>query len=335
MVYSGEVQETPVQVNICDYTSESVDLRTDVNPKEVLGSKGPNQQWVVVNGVHDPKTMEILGESFEIHPLVMEDIMSTDQRPKVEEYQNHLYIVLSSLSYIPENHSIGYEQVSIILGENFVLTFFERPNEITRVISERLKVKKGRLRNSGVDFLAYMVLDLLVDNYFEVLFNLGTFLEDLETQVVEKPTENTVSVIHKLKRELILFRRMVWPLREVLNRLQREETSFVTGRTIVYLKDVYDHSIQVIDTVESFRDLSTGLLDVYLTSVSNKMNEVMKVLTIASTILLPLTFLTGLYGMNFQYMPELGWQWAYPTLWLVMIGVVTTQVFLFRKMKWL
>jgi magnesium transporter len=229
---------------------------------------------------------------------------------------------------------VAAEQVSLILGPNYVISFQEG-EDVFEPLRERIKSGKGRIRKMGADYLAYALLDSIVDNYFAVLEKLGEAVEFLEEKLVTDPTRDTLHAIHNLKREMIFLRRSVWPLREVLGSLERGESPLVKDSTEVFFRDVYDHTIQVIDTIETFRDMLSGMLDIYLSSISNRLNEVMKVLTIIATLFIPLTFLVGVYGMNFKYMPELGLRWAYPVLWAIMVGTAVAMLIYFRKKRWL
>jgi magnesium transporter len=239
------------------------------------------------------------------------------------------------LDYDREESKIKVEQVSLILGENFVISFQETEGDIFNPIRERVRNNKGRVRKMGADYLAYVLIDAVVDNYFLILEALGEQIESMEEELVANPTPETLQTIHNLKREMIFLRKSVWPLRELISGLERGESALIRESTGIYLRDVYDHTIQVIDTVETFRDMLSGMLDIYLSSVSNRMNEVMKVLTIIATIFIPLTFLAGIYGMNFEFMPELRWHWSYPLVWCVMIVIGVAMIFYFKRKKWL
>jgi magnesium transporter len=265
----------------------------------------------------------------------LEDILNTDQRPKMEDYGEYIYIVLRDLDYSDKSNEIEGEQISLIVGSNFVFSFQEREGDTFDPIRDRIRNNKGRIRKMGADYLAYALLDSIVDNYFIILERLGEKIEWLEEKLVTDPARETLQTIHHLKRELLFLRKGVWPLREVINSLARGESSLVTEPARVYLRDVYDHTIQTIDTIETYRDMVSGMLDIYLSSVSNRLNSVMKVLTIIATIFMPLTFLAGVYGMNFKFMPELEWRWGYPLVWLIMAGIGVSMLIYFRKKKWL
>ena len=270
-----------------------------------------------------------------MHPLVLEDILNTGQRPKLEDFDEYVFVVLKMFRYGDQVDGMGIEQISLILGPSFVISFQEEPGDVFDLVRGRIRESKGRIRKMGADYLAYALLDALVDSYFVVLERVGEKVEFLEEELVSDPRPETLQAIHNLKRDMLFLRKSVWPLREVVGALVRGEPSLFGESITVYLRDVYDHSIQVIDTIETFRDMVSGMLDIYLSSVSNRMNEVMKVLTIIATIFIPLTFITGLYGMNFKHMPELAWRWGYPMVWAVMLTVVVLMLFYFRRKKWL
>ena len=295
----------------------------------------PTVTWMNVDGLHQVDILEKLGECYGLHPLVLEDILNTDQRPKMEDYEAYLYIVLRDLDYRDETNEIETDQISLIVGSNFVFSFQERPGDTFDPIRERIRNNKGRIRKFGADYLAYALIDSIVDNYFIILEKLGEKIEWLEEKLVADPSHETLQTLQHLKREMLFLRKGVWPLREVIGGLEREETSLITGPTRVYLRDIYDHTIQTIDTIETYRDMVSGMLDIYLSSVSNRLNSVMKVLTVIATIFMPLTFLAGIYGMNFKFMPELEWRWGYPTVWLIMVGTGISMLLYFKSKRWL
>jgi magnesium transporter len=302
--------------------------------EEVLPFKdSPTVTWLNIDGVHNTEIVEKIGGYFGIHPLVLEDIVTTRQRPKMEDFGDYIYVVLTMLCL--EKGQARAEQVSIILGENFVISFQEMPGDVFDPVRERLRNSKGRIRKQGPDFLAYALLDMVVDHYFAVLENLGELIEGLEQDLVLEPAPATLQAIHSLKREMIFLRKSVWPLRELISGLQRAESRLITHNTQTYLKDVYDHTVQTMDTIESYRDMVSGMLDTYLSSISNRMNEVMKVLTIIATIFIPITFIAGVYGMNFHYMPELSWPWGYFAALGLMGAVSLAMVIYFKRKGWL
>ena len=295
----------------------------------------PTVTWINIDGVHQLEIIEKIGEHFNIHPLVLEDIVNTGQRPKIEDFVDYIFVTLKMLRYSEGEKETKAEQVSLILGSNFVISFQESEGDVFNPIRERIRADKGRIRKMGVDYLAYALMDAIVDNYFTILEKLGDRIEDFEEELVVNPKPETLQAIHHLKREMIFLRKSVWPLREVINRLERWESSLINKSTAIYLRDVYDHTIQVIDSVETFRDMLSGMLDIYLSSVSNRMNEVMKVLTIIATIFIPLTLVAGIYGMNFRFMPELEMPIGYPMILLSMLFIGILMVAYFRKKKWL
>jgi magnesium transporter len=297
--------------------------------------KGQYVTWFDVDGVHHTELLEEFGRVFELHPLVMEDIVNTSQRPKLEDFDKYIFVALKMITYDRKTRTVSSEHVSLVLGDSYVISFQEDPGDVFEPVRNRIRSGKGRIRKSGADYLFYALLDAVVDYYFEVLEQLSDDIEELEQEVVERATSITLRNVHNLKREMILLRRSVWPIREAVNMLVRDESELVTDSTRLFLRDLYDHTIQVIDTVETLRDILSGLLDVYLSSLSNRMNEIMKVLTIMSSIFIPLTFIVGVYGMNFKYMPELDSPWGYPSVWIVMVLTALGLLALFRKKRWM
>ncbi|MBD3210508.1 magnesium/cobalt transporter CorA [Candidatus Micrarchaeota archaeon] len=294
--------------------------------------------WANVNGLGDKELLSGLAEAYGLHPLVQEDILHPRQRPKMEDYDDYIYIVLRMLSFNEKTHSIDSEQVSIILGSNYVISIQEKKGKLFHRVREWLRRDKGKLRRMGPDFLAYSLLDVVVDNYYTILERLGEKIASMEEAVMREPSPRMLQKIRMLKKEMLGLRKAVWPLRELLLGLERESTSkdaLVSKTTAIYLRDVYDHTIQVIDTTETYRDTVSSMVDIYLSSLSNRMNEVMKVLTIIGTIFIPLTFITGLYGMNFKYMPELEHPLGYPAVLLLMALLGILMLYYFRKKDWI
>jgi magnesium transporter len=299
---------------------------------EMEGHEGVS--WINVAGIHDLPFIEKAGELFGIHSLILEDIVNTEQRPKLEEHENFLFFSLKMLS-LSGNNDIVSEQVSMLLGQNLVITFQESPGDVFEQVRERIRQGKGRIRKQKADYLAYALLDALVDNYFIILERLGDEMEELEEHLLKNPGRDMVLRIHLLKRRMLLVRRAVWPLRELVNSFEKSESPLLEKSVRVYLRDVYDHTIQIIDSVEVSREIISGLLDIYLSSLSNRTNEVMKVLTIVATIFIPLTFVAGVYGMNFHFMPELGWKLGYPAVMLFMLLAALGMLWYFRHRRWL
>jgi magnesium transporter len=336
LVHTGERKVESVRITLIDYDEQSFQEKQASSIEECFQfKKTPTVTWINIDGIHDVDIIEKLGKQFELHSLILEDILNTDQRPKFEDFEKYFFIVLKMLSYDDKNQAVEEEQVSLVLGENFVISLQERIGDVFESIRDRIRNSKGRIRKMGADYLCYSLIDTVVDNYFSILEKIGDKIESMEEKLVSDPTQKTFRQIHILKREMISLRKSVWPLRELISGLQRSESSLIKQSTGIYLRDVYDHTIQVIDTVESFRDMVSSMLDMYLSSISNRMNAVMKVLTIIATIFIPLTFIAGIYGMNFRYMPELEWRWAYPFILAVMITVAVGMLIYFRKKKWL
>ena len=335
LVHIGEKKADKVRVTIIDYDEAQFQEKDVETIEECFPLKDkPAVTWINIDGLHQVEILERIGGCFGFHPLVLEDILNTGQRPKLEDFDDYIFIVLKMLSSDGDNR-IASEQISIVLGPDFVVSFQEREGDVFNRIRERIRSGRGRIRRMGADYLAYSLLDSVIDNYFVVLEKLGEEIESLEEELVANPTTETLQTIHDLKSEMVYLRKSVWPLTEVIGGLERGESALIQESTGIYLRDVYDHTIQVIDTVETFRDVVSGMLDIYLSSVSNRMNEVMKVLTIITTIFMPLTLIAGVYGMNFKYMPELEWRWGYPTAWLIMLATGGLMLAYFRRKRWL
>ena len=294
--------------------------------------------WVNVDGLGDAETIHQLGAIFDLHGLALEDATGTHQRPKIEHYDNNMFIVARMLE---SNTHLGTEQLSIFLGHKFVLTLQETPGDCLDHVRDRIRKGLGRVRAQGADYLAYALLDAVVDAYFPPLEAFGEQLENMEDEIILQPAKSSVQKIHGLKRDILTIRRAIWPLREAVNAMVRDITPLITDDTRVYLRDCYDHTVQIIDLLENYREIASGLMDIYLSSMSNRLNEIMKVLTIISTIFIPLTFIAGVYGMNFQTeaspwnMPELTWYWGYPFFWLMIVMIAGALLFYFRHLGWI
>ena len=292
--------------------------------------------WIDIEGLQDIGLLDNLGSVYGLHPLILEDILNTDQRPKSDDMESYIYVVLKMLDFDPDSLEIVSEQVSIVFGRNYVISLQEgREGDLFEPLRERIRNNKGRIRKMGPDYLAYSLLDTIIDHYFIILEKFAERIEVLEDDLVNDPRPETLQQIHHLKREMIFLRKSAWPLREVVNVLEKSESELIHPATKIFLRDIYDHAIHIIDSIETYRDMLSGMLDIYLSSVSNRMNQVMKVLTIIATIFMPLTFLAGVYGMNFKHMPEIGWRWSYPLFWLIMLGVAGVMVYFFKKKNWL
>jgi magnesium transporter len=336
LVYTGDLKGGAVKIAVMDYDEQQVAEQELTTIDQCIPYRDkPTVTWVNVEGVHDARILEKLGECFGLHRLVIEDIMSTDQRPKTEDFGNYIYVVLKMLSPDPKNGTVS-EQISLILGTNFVLSFQEDiEGDVFSPIRERIRTGKGKIRKTGADYLAYALLDAIVDNYFIVLEKFGEKVDLAEDQLIAEPSESTAKMIYGLKRELLLLHRAIWPVRELAGALTRRETTLIRDSTAPYLRDVYDHIVQAIDTVEIFREILSEMIGIYLSSVSNKLNAIMKVLTIIATIFMPLTFIAGVYGMNFKHMPELEWKYGYYVIWFIMASIGAGMYLYFRRKKWM
>jgi len=337
LLHIGRERSGKTKITILDYDEAGYRESETDSFEECLPFKDrPTVTWINIDGVHSGELLEKMGECYGFHPLVLEDVMNTEQRPKMEDYSEYIYIVLKMLRYNDQNGGTVSEQISLIVGPNFVFSFQEGiEGDVFGPVRDRIRSDKSRIRKMGADYLAYSLIDAIVDNYFSVLEKLGEKVELLEERIVSNPATETLQEIHFLKREMIFLRKAVWPLREVISAMQRGESPLVRESTKIYLRDIYDHTVQIIDTVETFRDMVSGMLDIYLSSLSNRMNAVMKVLTIIATIFMPLTFLAGVYGMNFKFLPELEWRFGYPVFWIVILVITVTMLIFFRKKDWL
>jgi magnesium transporter len=336
LMYVGEREAEPVPISVVEYDQQKIQEK-DVDAIEAaLGSVDTGlKTWINIDGIHDTHMIQAIGHHFDIHPLILEDIASPAQRPKAEDFEEYVYMVFKMLHYDPDQDEIRSEQISLILGEHYLVSFQETRGDVFDPVRERLRKGKGRIRKNGCGYLAYALIDAVVDNYFLILETIAEKIEALEVALTEDPDPESLHKIHAMKRELIFMRKQIWPMREMINSMVKGAFSQVDASTEIFFRDVYDHCIQVIDTIESYRDVLSGMLDLYLSTISNRMNEVMKVLTIIATIFIPLTFLAGIYGMNFDFMPELRWKGAYFVLWLIMIVIFIFMVIYFRKKKWL
>jgi magnesium transporter len=335
VVFIGEKKVEEIRITLIDYDENQYDEREIKNIEDCFPYKDtPSISWINIDGVHQVDVIEKLGAHFILHPLLQEDVVHTHQRPKFDEYDDHLFIVLRMFLFNEEENELEGEQISLIVGANFVISFQERQGDVFEQVRERLRKGKGRIRKKGSDYLAYSLIDAIVDSYYTILEKLGENIELLQEQLVAEPKQEDLQIIQHLKRDMIFFRKSVWPLREVIGGLARSESTLIKEDVLVYVRDVYDHVIQAIDTIETFRDMLSAMLDIYLSSVGNRMNEVMKVLTIIATIFIPMTFLAGIYGMNFKYMPELEWRYAYLFFWIFVSVVLIAMVAWFKRKKW-
>ncbi|WP_036300272.1 magnesium/cobalt transporter CorA [Methylomarinum vadi] len=317
LVHIGQVHLSECRISVTQYNATFLHQQEIASLDELPSLK--NQRlitWINIDGLTDTSVIEGIGHVFNIHPLVLEDILSTHQRPKLEEYEDFLYLVVKGISMAgAEGFNLQYEQISLLLLEDYVITFKEKADDIFQPIHHRLQNRKGRLRTGGNDYLAYVILDTIVDEYFVVEDRLDVVIDPLEESLLNSPSDDSLQTIQQLRRELIAMKRNIAPLRDLLTQIHYADTTLLDEKTLRYFTDVHDHVLRITDSLESYRERIAAMQDIYLSSLSNKMNETMKVLTVFASIFIPLTFIAGIYGMNFEYMPELKWHWAYPSLW--------------------
>jgi magnesium transporter len=331
----GGASDATVKITVIDYDETHFQEKIVGKISECFPFRDTETvTWINVDGLGNPKLIEDLGKCFTIHPLILEDIFNTGQRPKMEDLDQYIYLNLKMLTYLDTTKVIKIEHISIIFGHNFLISFQEDIGDVFDPVRVRIR-KEGRIRKLGPDYLAYALIDGIVDNYFAVMEKLEEQVEDLEEELVSSPNPDSLQKISRLKKDMIFLRKSVWPLRELIKNLERSESNLINESTRIYLRDVYDHTIQVIDTLETFRDMVSGMIDIYLSGLSYKMNEIMKVLTLIATIFIPLTFVVGLYGMNFKNMPEIGWEYGYYSVLIVLTLMVLTMLTYFRKKKWI
>lgn len=338
LLHTGDTRADKADIAVIYYDGEQVTESANVMPQQLAAMTArPGISWVKVRGLNS-QAIEAIGQQFGIHSLVLEDILNTDQRPKLADYGDYVCVIVKSLTVTAATNDFTAEQVSLVLGPNYVISFQESlpgSRDVLTSVQERVLSGRGRMCRLGADYLFYALLDSIVDHYFLVLELLGEKIEVLEDQIASRPQPKLLQELHGLKHDMLFLRKSVWPVRELVSALERGEASHIQQSTFIYLRDVYDHVIQVIETVEIYRDMLSGMLDIYLSSVSNRMSEVMKMLTIISTIFIPLTFIAGVYGMNFEHMPELSWEYGYPLVLALMLAISLFMVRYFRNKGWL
>ena len=335
LVHIGDKKRETTLISLIEYNEEIFEQR-ELKLKDLseLDYNRETIKWINVEGLHEIEILAKIGEVFDIHPLAMEDILNTDHRPKIEYYDKYMYVSAKMLFYNSRDNEFNIEQISFILGSNYIISFSERDIDVFEPVIKRLQQGLIRERKLCADYLIYCLLDIIVDDYFNVLENISETIEAAEDEMVNHTTDKTLRTINKLKRQVLFIHKGVWPLRDVLSSLGRGESHLIKEATEIYIRDLYEHVVQVMDTTETLRDILSGMMDVYLSSTSNRMNEIMKVLTIISTVFMPLSFIVGVYGMNIENMPELRWQWMYPALWLVMLSISGAMLYYFKKKKW-
>ncbi|WBX71291.1 magnesium/cobalt transporter CorA [Tenacibaculum retecalamus] len=334
ITYTGDKESTQLFINAFDYTKDSLEEKKINKIESCFGYKETETTtWININGLNNVDAIQKIGNHYKLHPLILEDTVNINQRPKIDEYDDYIFVVFKMLYYDANQH-LKVEHISIILGDKYVLSFQESEEDVFDGIRERIRTSKGIIRSNGSDYLLYALMDAVVDNYFLIIETMGEKVEKLEELLFTNPNNDTVKEIQALKREALKIRRSIFPLREIVSKLEKAESKLVKSKTLNYFRDLYDHTIQVIETIEIYRDMLWGLMDMYMTSVSNRMNEVMKVLTVISTIFIPLTFIAGIYGMNFDNIPELHYANGYYILWGFMIFLFFGLLYFFKRKKW-
>lgn len=335
LVYVGEQIQEQIKITIIDYNEKQYQEKEVKKVDETFPFKNtPSVTWINLDGLHQIESIQRIGEYFGVHPLILEDILNTHQRPKIEEFETYLYIVLKVLNY-GKNQKIEDNQVSLIISKDFLFSFFEKETPILNSLRERIKTNKGRIRKCGTDYLAYAIMDVVVDHYFVIIDKIEDTLETMEEKLITHPDSQDMIEMQRLKRTMIELRKVISPLRELVNMIPKLETPLIQKETLLYFRDIYDHTVRIVEAIEIFRDNLSSLIEIYLSSLSNKMNEIMKVLTMFSTIFIPLTYLAGIYGMNFKHFPELQWEWGYPAFWIVNLVVMLLLLSYFRNKKWI
>jgi magnesium transporter len=335
LVYTGNKNQTDVQVEVYSYNKEEIQIKGGKNIAEVKSAKADGKvNWLNVDGLHNIELINEIGKAYRLNSLVLEDVLHVDQRPKMEDFGDYMFFTIK-MFYNSPTGELEFEHISFVLGKDSVISFQERPKDVFDLIRERLAKSYGKIREKGADYLFYRFIDTIIDHYFVVLDKIAEKIELLEDEVMENATTKTLQKLQGVRKELIYLRRSIYPLRESINTILKSESPLLSKDTERYFMDVYDHTIQVIESLETYRDLQSGIMDLYMNTASNRMNEIMKVLTIVSTIFIPLTFIAGIYGMNFQHMPELGYTWGYPAVWILMLVLVILMLIVFKKRKWL
>lgn len=334
LIYTGKKTTDKVEMEIFSYDEHEIHHQKSESLEEIMAKYNPDRvNWINIAGLSKVDLIDKVGQEFSLHNLLLEDILMVDQRPKSEDFGDHIFFTIKMFHERTE-YGIEFEHLSFVLGKNYVISFQENSQDIFNLLRERLINSYGKIRQKKSDYLFYRFIDTIVDNYFLVLDSLAEKLEELEDEVMDKPSNQTLQKLQRIRKETIYLRRSIYPLRESINSISKSENPLLNRETERFLNDVYDHTIQIIESMETYRDLHSSIMDLYMNMASNKMNEIMKVLTIMSTIFIPITFIAGIYGMNFQHMPELSYEWAYPAVWILMLAVVIGMMIFFRSKKW-
>lgn len=335
-VFTGKRKTISVSSSLIEYNKKDFDKKNISGTEDIehlVSSK--KISWVDIVGLHDTDLITKYSNFFKLHPLIKEDLVDVGQRPKIEVYDNCIFVVMKMAYFKHRSKNLSFEQVSFILTGSTVISFQEKEGDVFEPVRTRLINHSGRIRDRGADYLLYALMDSIVDHYFIIMESMGDRLEELEEKITADASPKNIQELRNIKQDLIYLRKSIWPIRDVVNSLERDQGNIITAETKLFLRDLYDHSIQIIDFVETSKDLSSGLFDMYNSMINNRMNEIMKVLTVISTIFIPITFITGFYGMNFRYMPELFLKWAYPVVIVLMIGIALFMISYFKRKKWL
>jgi magnesium transporter len=336
LIHIGKKSSEKTIISVIDYDATHYNEIICESTNECIPFKStPSVSWINIDGLHNTNIIEEIGKQFQLHPLLLEDVLNTRHRPKVEEFDNNIFITLKMLGISKTGKNIVSEQVSIVLGDTWVISFQEQRGDIFDALRLRMKENKGTIRQQGADYLLYRLIDTVVDNYYFVTEHISERIEELEEMVLKSSERESLLQIQKLKREILNLRKLILPLREAVSELQQDQTKLIKATTVRYLRDVYEHIIHVNDSLDTQRDMLASIMDLYLSGVSNKMNQVMQVLTIIATIFIPLTFIAGIYGMNFDNMPELHWKYGYFGIWGIMIAVIIVMIAFFKRKGWL
>ncbi|MEG3438701.1 magnesium/cobalt transporter CorA [Pannus brasiliensis CCIBt3594] len=331
-----EPDAKPSRIVLIDYDENHAIRKVDITPNACAPYIGTNTvSWMDIQGLGSETVLKQVGEIFNLHPLLLEDVVNVPQRPKLEDYNNQLLMIAHMVRLKEDEPGFDTEQVSFVLGKRYLLTFQqEELQDCFEIVRDRIRTSQGRVRQSGADYLTYLLLDSIIDGYFPVVEHYEDRIEALEDSIITDPDRHTMEEIYDIRRELLALRRLIWPLRNVLNLLMRDHHGIISNDVQIYFRDSYDHVIQILEIIEAYRELATSLMDVYMSTMGNKLNEIMKFLTVISTIFIPLTFIVGVYGMNFQYMPELKGKWSYFIVWLIMLAIAGGLIFYFWRKGW-
>lgn len=331
-----EPDAKPSRIILIDYDEDNAVRKVDITPNACAPYIGTNTvSWMDIQGLGSETVLKQVGEIFNLHPLLLEDVVNVPQRPKLEDYNNQLLVISQMVRLKEDESGFDTEQVSFVLGKRYLLSFQEEElQDCFEIVRDRIRTSQGRVRKSGADYLTYLLLDTIIDGYFPVVEHYEDRIEALEDVIISNPDRDTMQEIYDVRRELLALRRLIWPMRNVLHLLMRDHHGIVSDEVQIYFRDSYDHVIQILEIIEAYRELAASLMDVYMSTMGNKLNEIMKFLTVISTIFIPLTFIVGVYGMNFENMPELKGEWSYFMVWLVMLGVAGGLIFYFWRKGW-